>query len=95
MPFANGHACLIDDSLEVVGSQRRNHEGKEYIVRIGKKAGAKGSAERSYFYPKDVWSEESARAHCKKHGGSFEPAKGGAEHFKEEKNPFIPRQEEK
>lgn len=74
MPFPNNHACLIDGSLKVVGSQTRKHKGKKYIVRIGKKAGSSGSAERSYLYPKDVWTEAEARSHCKDHSGTFEPA---------------------
>lgn len=74
MPFPNNHACLLDGSLKVVGSQTRDHNGKRYIVRIGKKAGKSGSAERSYLYPKNEWTESAARAHCKSHGGTFEPA---------------------
>jgi hypothetical protein len=37
--------------------------------------------EQAYRYPKDEWSADEARAHCKEHEGSFEAAKGesGAE----------------
>jgi HK97 family phage prohead protease len=73
-PYPNNHACVIDASLEVVGSQTRKHNGKEYTVRIGKKKGG-GSGDHSYLYPKDTWSEAEARAHCKDHEGTFEPAK--------------------
>lgn len=72
-PLPNNHACVVDSSLEVVGSQTREHNGKRYTVRIGKKKGG-GTGERSYLYPKDQWTESEARAHCKSHGGSFEPA---------------------
>lgn len=75
MPSENFHSCDIDTSLKVLGSQKRTHKGKSYTVRIGRKPGrAKGSSERSYLYDKKVWSESEARAHCKDHGGKFEPA---------------------
>lgn len=75
-PFPNNHACVINASSEVVGSQTRKHNGKEYTVRIGKSKDGKTS-DHSYLYPKDSWSEAEARAHCKDHEGSFEPASGG------------------
>jgi HK97 family phage prohead protease len=74
-PFPNNHACVIDDSLKVVGSQTREHNGKKYTVRIGKKPGG-GSGDHSYLYPKDTWTEAEARAHCKDHDGTFEAATG-------------------
>lgn len=74
MPYPNNHACLLDDSLKVVGSMTREHNGKKYTVRIGKKAGKSGSAVRSFLYPKNEWTEGEARAHCKENNGKFEPA---------------------
>jgi len=74
-PYPNNHACLIDESLKVVGSQTRKHEGKEYTVRIGKDEDGK-TGDHSYLYPKDAWTAAEARAHCKSHGGKFEAATG-------------------
>ena len=72
-PYPNNHACVIDASSEVVGSQSREHDGKKYTVRIGKKKGG-GSGDHSYLYPIDTWTEAEARAHCKSHDGTFEAA---------------------
>ena len=94
-PLPNNHACLIDGSLEVVGSQTREHKGKRYTVRIGKKKGGGGSGERSYLYPKDQWTKAEAAAHCKSHGGTFEPATSAVketslpDHLNPKKNPII------
>lgn len=77
MPYPNNHACAIDLSLQTLGSQTRDHNGKKYTVRIGRKPGARsGSSERSYLYSIDTWTEAEARAHCKDHNGRFEPASG-------------------
>jgi len=77
MPYEDSHACSIDPTLKVLGSQKRTHKGKSYTVRIGRKPGMiKGSSERSYLYDAKVWSKAEARAHCKDHGGRFEPATG-------------------
>jgi len=80
MPYEESHACSIDPSLKVLGSQKRTHNGKSYTVRIGRKPGrTKGSSERSYLYDASVWSASEARSHCKDHGGRFEPATGKKE----------------
>lgn len=80
MPYPNNHSCDIDTSLKVLGSQKRTHKGKSYTVRIGRKPGrTKGSSERSYLYGAKVWNVSEARAHCKDHGGRFEPATGKKE----------------
>jgi len=100
MPMPNNHACLIDDSLTVVGSMTRDHKGKEYTVRIGRKAGSKGSSERSYIYPKDKWTADEARAHCKSRGGRFEPASSqtqetmSPDNLNPAENPFIKMEED-
>ncbi len=69
-PYPNNHACVIDANSKVVGSQTREHDGKKYTVRLSE------HGDHSYLYPKDTWSEESARGHCNSHKGSFEPASG-------------------
>lgn len=78
-PYPNEHACRVrepDDFEE--GSFRRvkrEHEGKEYSVIMGRLKGESTMTEQAYRYPKDVWTEKQARAHCKSHDGiSFEPA---------------------
>jgi len=75
-PYPNEHSCRLNDpdKYERFARMKRTHNGKEYSVIIGfKKDG--GSEEQAYRYPKDTWSEEEARAHCKEHGGSFEAAR--------------------
>jgi len=73
MPYPNNHACVINASVKVKGSMTREHAGKKYTVRVGE------GGERSYLYPKDAWGEAAARAHCKAHGGTFEPASAKVE----------------
>lgn len=73
-PYPNHHACVVDESVEVTGSRTQEHNGKKYTVRFGKGKDGK-TADRSYLYPKDAWSESEARNHCRAHGGRFEPAK--------------------
>jgi hypothetical protein len=101
MPFPNEHACMIDSSLKTVGTQTRDHNGKRYLVHIGKKKGG-GSGERSYLYPRDKWTKSEAAAHCKSHGGTFEAATETGKvretelpaHLDPKKNPMIKLGEE-
>lgn len=78
IPYPNEHACrLVDpDKVDVVGSEEREHEGKEYRVIYGKPKDDGGAVEQAYRYPlSEGWTEAEARAHCKEHGGIlFEPA---------------------
>ncbi len=90
-PYENEHACRIknpddfeDNSFR---STTRDHEGKEYRVIMGKLKGQDTMTDQSYRYNKDTWDESIASAHCKDHGGTFEPAK------KEE--PPVPTKAEK
>lgn len=43
-------------------------------IIVGRLKGEKTTTAQAYRYPKSVWTEEAARAHCSKEGGSFEPA---------------------
>jgi len=78
-PFPNEHACRLrdpgdfeDDSFRRVS---REHEGKPYAVIMGKLRGEDEMTEQAYRYPKDDWSVDEARAHCKAHNGQeFTPA---------------------
>jgi len=69
-PYPDSHACLLDNSIQVIASQSREHNGKKYTARIGK------GGDRSYLYSKNIWTEAEARRHCHSHGGTFEPATG-------------------
>ena len=80
MPHKQFHSCDINLSLKVLGSQKRSHNGKSCIVRIGRRAGrTKGSSEHSYLYSTGSWSASEARAHCRSHGGRFIAATGKKE----------------
>lgn len=76
-PYPNEHACRLNDpgKYERFARMKRKHDGKEYSVIIGFKKGG-GSEDQAYRYPKDTWSADEARAHCKDHKGSFEAATG-------------------
>jgi hypothetical protein len=77
-PYPNEHACRLRDpeTLDIVGSGERKHNGKTYRVIFGKPKGKPevGSVEQAYRYPVETWSEAQARKHCQDHEGSFEPA---------------------
>lgn len=64
-----------------MGSDERKHDDKSYRVIFGKSKDGDGSVEQAYRYPKDSWSEEAARSHCKDHDGSFEAAAEKTETF--------------
>ena len=77
-PYPNEHSCRLRDpeTLEIVGSGERKHNGKTYRVVYGKPKGEEkaGSVEQAYRYPVETWSESEARKHCQAHGGNFEHA---------------------
>lgn len=74
-PFPNEHACRIrDPGAFEKDSFRRIKQGRLSII-IGRLRGKTTTTAQSYRYPKESYSEEAARAHCKEQGGSFEVAK--------------------
>jgi hypothetical protein len=77
-PYPNEHSCRLQDpeTLDIVGSGERKHNGKTYRVIFGKPKGEKdaGSVEQAYRYPVETWTEAEARKHCEVHDGTFEPA---------------------
>jgi hypothetical protein len=81
MPTKDYHSCDLNTSQEVKGSVKRTHKGKSYTVRYGDKG------EYNYLYPKDEWSTDEAREHCKAHDGKFEKA---LQEFSIDDNEFIP-----
>jgi len=79
-PYPNEHACRLrepgDFEPDSFVRVERDHEGKKYSVIQGKLKGETMLTDQAYRYPKDTWTVEAARAHCKSHDGkSFEPAK--------------------
>jgi len=78
-PLPNFHACRLRDPADfqdgTFRQMKREHEGKEYSVIMGKLTGEDTMTEQSYRYKKDIWTEADARKHCKSHDGIlFEPA---------------------
>ena len=75
MPFPNEHACrLLSPSDFQPNSYRSITKGGVRIILARLKSTGKMVAQ-TMRYPKASWDEARARAHCEKHGGSFEPAK--------------------
>ena len=76
MSFPNEHACRLRDpsELEIVTSDERQHDDKSYRLFFGKPNDGGVSVEQAYRYPKESWTEEAARNHCKDHDRSFEGA---------------------
>jgi len=76
-PYANEHACRINDPDKYDRFARKNcaikHDGKCIDVIYGIKGGK--SEIQAYRYQKDIWAEADAKAHCKDHNGAFEAAK--------------------
>jgi ATP-dependent protease ClpP protease subunit len=76
MPIAGWHACRVRPPDEFqAGSFRtvkREHEGKEYRVIIGRLKGESTTTEQAYRYDMAIWSATAARAHCREHDGTFE-----------------------
>ncbi len=81
-PYPNEHACRLQNPAKYDTCKRSSRvaknpdsvKGKKYYVIFCKKKG-ESMEEQAYRYPKDTWTESQARAHCKYHGGKFEPAK--------------------
>jgi len=74
MPYPNEHACrLRSPGAFQKGSFRRVTQGRLAII-VGRLKGKSTTTAQAYRYPRDRWSEAEARAHCREHGGRFEPA---------------------
>jgi len=75
-PFPNEHACRLEDPGKYDRFARKNCfakvDGKCIDFIFGIKEGV--SELQSMRYPKKIWTETSAKNHCKKKGGSFEAA---------------------
>ena len=75
-PYPNEHACRLQDPGKFSAMRRgsREHDGKKYSIIFGKVKDGETWEEQAYRYSKDTWTAADARAHCKAHKGSFEPA---------------------
>ena len=76
-PYPNEHACRLNspdkyDRIRRVNCDQK-HDGKciDVIYGINKGEPVEIQALR---YPKDIWTESAARAHCKSREGTFEAA---------------------
>lgn len=93
MPYPNEHSCRLRDPGEFDGFARKNcdqkADGKCIDVIYGIKDGK--SEIQALRYPKEIWEEDDARAHCEAKGGSFEAAKD-EEQSKGEPSRLLTRQ---
>lgn len=71
MPYTNEHACRIRNPAEFTRFRRDNDKDPNVIIGF---RSDDSSDIQAYRYPKDKWSVETARSHCDKHDGLFEPA---------------------
>lgn len=79
-PYPNEHACRLQDpgKFDRFRRGKRKHDGKDYSIIFGHPKDGGGWEEQAYRYPKDTWTAEQARSHCKDHdGGTFEAASDG------------------
>jgi len=77
MPYENEHSCrLKEPNYEKYARKNcyKKHDGKciDFVFGI---ISDEESELQSMRYPKDIWTEDAARAHCKENDGTFEPAK--------------------
>lgn len=77
-PYPNEHSCRLrsPDAFQEGTFRRtkREHEGKEYSVILGRLKGEDTMTEQAYRYDKEVWTASQAKRHCSDHDGTFEAA---------------------
>lgn len=79
-PYPNEHSCRLESPDKYKRFRRNNcfrkHDGKciDYIWGVRDEGGEEVTELQAMRYPKDEWSEDDARSHCKDAGGSFEAA---------------------
>lgn len=82
MPYPSEHACRIKDPKDFEQDSfrrisQKTEDGKRIDLIIGKLKGESDTTVQAFRYPKDEWTAEEARDHCKAHDGIlFEPAEG-------------------
>lgn len=70
-PYANEHACRLEDPGQF-SRFRRNNDADPNVI-IGFRSDG-SSAPQAFRYPTSTWTEARAKSHCADHDGSFEPA---------------------
>ncbi len=81
MPYNLEHSCRLTNPDKYKRFTRKNcgmkHGDKCIDMVLGwqDKNGKEVSEMQAMRYPKDIWTESSAKSHCKSHDGSFEAAK--------------------
>ena len=77
-PFPSEHSCRLRDPKGFQPNSfrriKRDHEGKEYSVIMGRLQNETTMTEQAYRYNRDIWTAPNAGKHCKDHKGTFEPA---------------------
>jgi hypothetical protein len=74
MPYPNEHACRLHDPESYQEDSFRRIKRGNLVLIIAKRKGQDQTEAQAYRYPKDDWTEEAARAHCRESDGHFEPA---------------------
>jgi len=91
MPYENEHSCRLKPPNYKKYARKncyQKHDGKciDFIFGIVESNESELQAMR---YPKDIWTEEAAKSHCKDHDGTFEAAKE-EESFLEPERRYMP-----
>ena len=76
MPLPNEYSCRLRQPTDFQANSfrrmtQKTKSGKTVGVIIAKPKGSDKTATQALRYPHSSWSEEEARADCKKNGGSF------------------------
>jgi len=94
MPYSNEHACRLFDPKQFKQCRRteRISDGKVYgVVTCELKQSPGRWREQAYRYDRQIWSETTAKAHCEKHQGKFEPAREPITRQDLPSGKFVPR----
>jgi len=77
-PYPNEHACRLEDPGKYKRFRRKNcevkHDNKCIDVIYGVTKEDEKAERQSLRYDKKIWTEASAKAHCKDNDGTFEAA---------------------
>lgn len=77
-PYPNEHACRLRDPKDFQSGSfrrtKREHEGKEYSVIMGRLKDEETMTDQAFRYNKATWTPKEAGKHCRDHKGKFEPA---------------------
>jgi uncharacterized protein len=96
MPIPGNFSCSVASGegfdSKTFRTIERDHEGKRYLVTVGKRKGSDSMEEVMYRYsPDDGWDEKTVKAHCKDHDGKYEPpAKDGEQKPEGQRSECLP-----